>query len=48
MVPHFLLIGHNHLNVLIDTGAARSDMSEKYYQILMLPKMKHLYNVSVR
>ena len=33
---------------LIDAGPTRSVMSEKYYQTLMLPQMKHLYNVPVR
>ena len=34
--------------LLIETGATRSVMSEKYYQTIMLPQMKHLYNVSVK
>ena len=41
-------VGKTTYNVLIETGATRTVMSEKYYQTLMLPQMKHLYNVSVR
>ena len=41
-------VGTNTCNALIDAGATRSVMSEKYYQTFMLPQMKDLYNVSVR
>ena len=41
-------VGPTTCNALIDTVAASSVMSEKYYQTLMLPQMKHLNNVSVR
>ena len=32
-------VGITTCNALIDTGATRSVMSEKYYQILILPQM---------
>ena len=35
-------------NALIDTGAMRSCISEKYYQNLPLTKIHHLRNISVR
>ena len=35
-------------NALIDTGATRSCISEKYYQNLPSTKICHLRNVSVR
>lgn len=41
-------IQNSKCNVLIDTGAARSVMSETYYQSLMLPNPRQLYNIDVR
>ena len=41
-------VGTATCNALIDTVATRSVMSEKYYQTLMVPEIKHLCNVSVR
>ena len=35
-------------NALIDTHATRSCISEKYYQNLLLMKIKFLQNISVR
>ena len=41
-------IGTLMCNALIDTGATRSCISEKYYQNLPLTKTHHLKNISVR
>ena len=41
-------IGTSMCNALIDTGATRSRISERYYQDLPLTKICHLKNVSVR
>ena len=41
-------IGTSMCNALIDTGATRSCISEKYYQNLPLTKIHHLRNTSVR
>ena len=41
-------IGTSMCNALIDTGATRSCISEKYYQNLPLTKIHHLRNMSVR
>ena len=41
-------IGTLMCNALIDTGATRSCISEKYYQNLPLTKIHHLRNISVR
>ena len=41
-------IGTSVCNALIDTGATRSCMSEKYYQNLSLMKIQFLQNISVR
>ena len=35
-------------NALIDTGATRSCISEKYYQSLPLTKIQFIQNISVR
>ena len=35
-------------NALIDTGATRSCISEKYYQNLLLTKIQFLQNISVK
>ena len=41
-------IGTTICNALIDTGATRSCINEKYYQQLPSTKIQHLKNVSVR
>ena len=41
-------IGTSVCNALIDTGATRSCISEKYYQSLSLPKIHFIQNISVR
>ena len=41
-------IGTSMCNALIDTGATRSCISEKYYQHLPSTKIHHLKNISVR
>ena len=37
-------IGKSRCNALVDTGAFKSVMSEKYFQQLMLPDLKQIYN----
>ena len=41
-------IGTSMCNALIDTGATRSCISEKYYQSLSLTKIQFIQNISVR
>ena len=41
-------IGTSMCNALIDTGATRSCISEKYYQSLLLTKIQFIQNTSVR
>ena len=41
-------IGTSMCNALIDTGATRSCISEKYYQHLPSTRIHHLRNISVR
>ena len=41
-------IGTTICNALIDTGATRSCMSEKYYKRLQLTKIHSLQNVNVK
>ena len=41
-------IQNSKCNALIDTGATRSVMSETYYQSLMLPYPRQVYNIDVR
>ena len=41
-------IGTLMCNALIDTGATRSCISEKYYQNLSLTKIHYLRNISIR
>ena len=41
-------IGISICNALIDTGATRSCISEKYYQSLQLTKIQFIQNISVR
>ena len=39
--------GQTRCNVLIDTGAMKSCMSQTFYQQLMLPTMKSIYTYQV-
>ena len=41
-------IGTSVCNALIDTGATRSCINEKYYQNLSLMKIQFLQNISIR
>ena len=41
-------IGTSMCNALIDTGATKSCISEKYYQRLPLTKIHFIHNISVR
>ena len=41
-------IGTSVCHALIDTGATRSCISEKYYQSLLLTKIQFVQNISVR
>ena len=41
-------IGTSMCNALIDTGATRSCISEKYYQHLPSTRIHHLRNISIR
>ena len=41
-------IGTSVCNTLIDTGATRSCISEKYYQSLLLTKIQFIQNINVR
>ena len=41
-------IGTSVCNALIDTGATRSCISEKYYQSLSLTKIPFIQNISIR
>ena len=41
-------IGTSMCNTLIDTGATKSCISEKYYQHLPSMKIQHLKNISVK
>ena len=41
-------IGTSMCNALIDTGATKSCISEKYYQQLPSTKINHLKNISVK
>ena len=41
-------IGTSMCNALIDTGATKSCISEKYYQHLPSTKIHHLKNISVK
>ena len=41
-------IGTSVCHALIDTGATRSCISEKYYQSLLLTKIQFIQNISVR
>ena len=41
-------IGTSMCNALIDTGATKSCISEKYYQSLPLTKIHFIQNISVR
>ena len=41
-------IGQSQCNALVDTGASKSIISEKYFQQLMLPDLKQVYNFDIR
>ena len=41
-------IGNSQCNALVDTGASKSIISEKYFQQLMLPDLKQVYNIDIR
>ena len=41
-------IGTTMYNTLIDTGATKSCISERYYQQLPSTKLQHLKNISVK
>ena len=41
-------IGKSQCNALVDTGATKSIISEKYFQQLMLPDLKQVYNIDIR
>ena len=41
-------IGNSQCNALVDTGATKSIISEKYFQQLMLPVLKQVYNIDIR
>ena len=38
-------IGQLQCNALVDTGATKGIISEKYFQQLMLPDLKQVYNI---
>ena len=40
--------GQTKCNVLIDTGAMKSCMSETFYQQLMLPTMRNIHTYQVK
>ena len=40
--------GQTRCNVLIDTGAMKSCMSQTFYQQLMLPTMRSIYTYQVK
>ena len=41
-------IGKSKYNALVDTGASKSMMSEEYFQQLMLPDLKLIYNIDIK
>ena len=41
-------IGQSQCNALVDTGVSKSIISEKYFQYLMLPDLKQVYNIDIR
>ena len=41
-------IGKSRCNALVDTGAFKSVMSEEYFQQLMLPDLKQVYNIDIK
>ena len=41
-------IGQSQCNALVDTGASKSIISEEYFQQLMLPDLKQVYNIDIR
>ena len=41
-------IDKSRCNALVDTGASKSIMSEEYFQELMLPDLKQVYNIDIK
>ena len=41
-------IGKSKCNALIDTGASKSVMSKEYFQQLMLPDLRQIYNIDIK
>ena len=41
-------LGKSRCNALVDTGASKSVMSEEYFQQLMLPDLKQIYNIDIK
>ena len=41
-------IGKSKCNALVDTGASKSVMCEEYFQQLMLPDLKQIYNIDIK
>ena len=41
-------IGKSKCNALIDTEASKSVMSEEYFQELMLPDLRQIYNIDIK
>ena len=41
-------IGKSKCNALIDTGASKSVMSEEYFQELLLPDLRQIYNIDIK
>ena len=41
-------IGKSKCNALIDTGTSKSVMSEEYFQQLMLPDLRQIYNIDMK
>ena len=41
-------IGKSKCNALIDTGVSKSVMSEEYFQQLMLPDLRQIYNINIK
>ena len=41
-------IGNSKCNALVDTEASKSVLSEEYFQQLMLPDLKQIYNIDIK
>ena len=41
-------IGNSKCNALVDTGVSKSVISEEYFQQLMLPDLKQIYNIDIK